>query len=149
MQHCLRGSRVRARKKARRCQRGSRLDAKGCIQQRPQVAFGFWLQARVAMLRAACQMHVQQGNAQAAMQALFTALPVVSAGSATGVPALILTVLAGVLTSQVQQPLGNDGALVLLPRCRIIHESPCSWMHLTPSPLETAPRLQGWVRTTE
>ncbi len=52
------------------------------------------------MLRAACQLHVAQGRVQAAIQALFMALPVVSAGTAAGVPSLILTVLAGVLTSQ-------------------------------------------------
>ena len=59
------------------------------------------LQARVATLRGACQLHVLQGRPQAALQLLYQTLPVVSAGTAEGVPQLILTVLAGVLCSEV------------------------------------------------
>jgi hypothetical protein len=55
----------------------------------------------VATLRGACQLHVLQGRPQAALQLLYQALPVVAAGTAEGVPQLILTTLAGVLRSEV------------------------------------------------
>ncbi len=55
----------------------------------------------MATLRAACQLHIQCARPQAALRLLFETLPVVSAGTAAGVPALVLTVLAGVLTCQV------------------------------------------------
>lgn len=57
----------------------------------------------MSTLRAACQLHVRQGRPQAALQLLFTTLPVVSAGAAGGMPQLILTVLACVLSSEVSR----------------------------------------------
>jgi hypothetical protein len=65
------------------------------------------LQARVATVRAACQLHVLQGRPQAALQLLYQTLPVVAAGTAEGVPQLVLAVLAGVLLSQVSLTASN------------------------------------------